>query len=79
VQRHFWDRRGHQGGGGARGSWWQRPIGLLEEEDSRATDRAGQARPEGGGREVGHGWARRGRKRGVPRLGRKSEMAGFKK
>jgi hypothetical protein len=40
---------------------------------------AGQAGPEGGGREVGHGWARRGRERGGPRLGRKSEMVGFKK
>jgi hypothetical protein len=68
---------------------WQRPVVLPEEEDSRAADRAGPpisegeaaglAGPEGGGREVGCGWAGRGRKRGGPRLGRKSEMAGFKK
>jgi hypothetical protein len=34
------------------------------------------AGPEGGGREVGHDWAGRGRKRGGPRLGRKTKMAG---
>jgi hypothetical protein len=67
--------------------WWRRhPVGLPEEEDSRPADRAGplvsegeavgQAGLEGGGREVGHGWARRGRERGGPRLGGKPEMAG---
>jgi hypothetical protein len=69
VQCHFQERRGHQGGGSARGRWrWCRPVGLPKEEDSRPTDRVGlpisegeavgQAGPEGGGREVGHGWAR---------------------
>jgi hypothetical protein len=71
VRRCFQKRRGHQGGGSARGRWPQRcPVGLLEEEDSRVADRVGppvsegeaarQAGPEGGGREVGHDWARRG-------------------
>jgi hypothetical protein len=45
------------------------PDRLPEEEESRVADRAGppvsegeaagQAGPEGGGREVGHGWAKR--------------------
>jgi hypothetical protein len=56
---------------------------LPEEEDSRVADRAGppvsegkvvgQARPEGGGIEVGCGWARRGRNRGAPWLGQKGD------
>jgi hypothetical protein len=79
VWRHFRERRGHQDGGSACGRWRRRPVGLPEEEDSRAADRvgppvsdgeaAGQAGLEGGGREVGRGWAERGRKRGGPRLG----------
>jgi hypothetical protein len=58
VQRHFWERRGHRGGGSARGKWRrQRPVRLPEEEDGRPTDRVGppvseeevvgQAGPEG--------------------------------
>jgi hypothetical protein len=34
------------------------------------------AGPKGGGREVGHGGAKRGRERGGPRLGQKPEMDG---
>jgi hypothetical protein len=89
VRRHFWQRRGHRGSGSARGRWRQQPVGPLEEEDSQAVDRAGlpvsegeaavQAGTEGGGREPGRGLAERGRKRGGPRLDRKSKMAGFKK
>jgi hypothetical protein len=90
VRCHFWERRGHRGCGSALGRWrrW-RPVGLSEEEDNQAADRvgppisegeaAGQAGPEGGGKEVGCSWAGRGRKRGGPRLGRKPEMVGFKK
>jgi hypothetical protein len=89
VRCHLQERKGHRGGGSTCGRWWSWPVGLSEEEDSGAADRAGppvsegeavgQAGPEGGGREVGHDWARRGRKGGGPRLGQKSEMAGFKK
>jgi hypothetical protein len=68
VRCHFRERRGHRGGGSTRGRWRRRRlVGLPEEEDSRAADRAGlpvsegeatgQARPKGGGREVGRGWA----------------------
>jgi hypothetical protein len=89
VRLYLWERRGHRGSSSACGRWWRRSVGLLEEEDSRAVDRAGppisegeavgQAGPERGGRELLHCWVRRGRKRGGPRLGRKSEMARFKK
>jgi hypothetical protein len=69
------ERRGRRGSSSTRGRWWRwHPVGLPEEEDGRPTDRAGlpvseeeaagQARPEGGGREVGHGGAERGRERG---------------
>jgi hypothetical protein len=66
----FFRRGGVIGGGGrqrVRGLQ-RRPVRLPEEEDSRAANRVGppvsegeavgQARSEGGGREVGHGWAR---------------------
>jgi hypothetical protein len=87
VRCHFWERRGHRGGSSARGRWrWRYPVGLPEEEDNRPTDRAGppvsageavgQAGLEGGGSEVGCGWAGRGKERCGPRLGRKPEMAG---
>jgi hypothetical protein len=87
VQCHFWERRGCRGGGSTHGKWQRwRPIEHPEEEDNRPVDRVGppvsegeavgQAGLEGGGREVGHGWARRGRERGGPRLGWKPEMAG---
>jgi hypothetical protein len=87
MRHHFRERRGHRGGGSARGRWWRRcPVGLLEEEDGRPADRvgppisegeeAGQAGPKGGGSEVGRDWAERGRERGGPRLGQKPEMAG---
>jgi hypothetical protein len=74
----------HAGGGGGGQSGFRR-----KKTAGRLTGRAclsvrGRrwgwlAGPEGGGREVGCGWAGRGRKRGRPRLGRKSEMARFKK
>jgi hypothetical protein len=90
VRHRFRERRGRRGCGSALWRWRrQLPVGLPEEEDSRVAERAGppvsegeavgQARPEGGGKEVGHGWAGRGRKRGGLRLGRKPEMVGFKK
>jgi hypothetical protein len=69
---------------------WQRwfPVGLPEEEDGRPADRAGPLVSEGeaagqagldgggGGREVGRGWAKRGREKGGSWLGQKPEMAG---
>jgi hypothetical protein len=41
VRHHFRERKGHRGSSSARGRWWRRPIGLPEEEDSQAADRAG--------------------------------------
>jgi hypothetical protein len=85
--RHcFWERWGHQGSGSMHRWRRRRPVGLPEEEDSRPADRAGPPVSEGEAagqdglewawREVGRGWAERGRERGGPRLGRKLEMAG---
>jgi hypothetical protein len=64
---YFRERRDHRSDSRACGRWQRRPVELPEEEDSRAVDRggppvsegesAGQAGPEGGGREAGRGWA----------------------
>jgi hypothetical protein len=47
VQCHFRERRGHWGSGSAHGRSRRRPVGLPEEEDSQAADRAGPPVSEG--------------------------------
>jgi hypothetical protein len=66
------------GGSGTRSSFWRKKtIGPTDRAGLPISEgeAAGQARSEGGGREVGHGWAERGRERGGPWLGQKPEMA----
>jgi hypothetical protein len=76
MRRHFWERRGHRGGGIAHGRWRrQRPIGLPEEEeDGRPAGRAGP--PVSEGEVAGLAVLEGGRERGGSRLGQKPEMAG---
>jgi hypothetical protein len=72
MQRHFWERRGHRGGGSLRGRWRrQHPVGLPEEEDGRSADRAGP--PVNEGEAVGQARPEGGRERGGQQLGRKGE------
>jgi hypothetical protein len=66
-RRPFREGRGCWSGGSACGSWRRRhPVGLPEEDEGQAVDRAGPHGVRGGGgagwagrggREVGRGWA----------------------
>jgi hypothetical protein len=72
MRCHFRERRGHRGGGSARGRWRRRrSVGLPEEEDGRPADRAGL--PVSEGEAVGQARPEGGRERGGPWLGRKGE------
>jgi hypothetical protein len=67
------------GGGGARSGFRRKKTASRLTVWARLSVRGrrrGRLAQKGGGREVGHSWAERGRERGGPWLGRKPEMDG---